>query len=139
MKRIFSLVIAVMAVLSAVSCGNKSKLNGYWKFDTVNGEKVVTVEKPAFLAFENGRVHGCLGVNLVHGYYEVEFSEIDMDDLGMTMMMGLPEDAVVESKIQAALKAVETYKIKGDTLTLYGDNRLVLLTLVKSAEPITVI
>ena len=106
-------------------------------FDTVNGEKVVTSEKTPFIEFNEaeGRVHGCLGVNIVNGGYTLDGNNLTFSQLASTMMAGLPADMEVESKLGAALGTVASVEVKGDVMSLKDAEGNVVLTLVRTEAP----
>ena len=122
----------------AYACSSPVELGGAdWVFDTVNGEKVVTSEKTPFLQFnvEEGRVHGCLGVNIVNGGYTLDGNKLSFSKLASTMMAGLPADMEVESKLGAALDTVASVEVKGETMSLKDAEGKVVLTLVRTETP----
>lgn len=124
----------MLASLLAFSCKEKLSVAGDWKIDTVGGEKVTTLEKEAFLSFDENenRVHGCLGVNTVNGAYTVDGNKISIGELAMTMMAGLPQDMDTENKLRNALISVTSVKAKGaGKLILMDDSGAAVMTLVR--------
>ena len=93
--KIKAIMAMAAACCMAFSCSSPVELGGAeWVFDTVNGEKVVTSEKTPFIEFNEaeGRVHGCLGVNIVNGGYTLDGNNLTFSQLASTMMAGLPAD-----------------------------------------------
>lgn len=136
----FKAIIAMAAACCmAFSCSSPVVLGGSdWVFDTACGEKVVTSEKTPFIRFDEaeGRVHGCLGVNIVNGSYTLDGKNLTFSQMASTMMAGLPSDMDVESKLGAALGTVASVEVKGETMSLKDAEGNVVLTLVKSETPV---
>lgn len=130
MKKLFAMTLIVAAGLLAWAC-KPDTLNGEWKIDAVNGETVTTVEKTPFLQFDEAesRVHGCFGVNTVNGSYTFDNGKLDIGNLMMTMMAGVPQDMEVENKVRAAMGTVVAAKIKGDKLALLDAEGAEVVTL----------
>lgn len=130
MKKLFAMTLIVAAGLLAWAC-KPGTLNGEWKIDAVNGETVTTVEKTPFLQFDEAesRVHGCFGVNTVNGSYTFDNGKLDIGNLMMTMMAGVPQDMEVENKVRAAMGTVVAAKIKGDKLALLDAEGAEVVTL----------
>ena len=127
-------VAAFVAASAMVSCTSKQVcLDGAWEVKTVGGVEVKTSEKAPVIAFnsEEGKTHGCLGVNLFHGAYTFEDGKLTFGNLGMTMMAGPEADMAVESSLQAALEACRSAKVKGDTLYFYDESGSELASLKK--------
>ena len=127
-------VAAFVAASAMVSCTSKQVcLDGAWEVKTVGGVEVKTSEKAPVIAFnsEEGKTHGCLGVNLFHGAYTFEDGKLTFGNLGMTMMAGPEADMAVESSLQAALEACRSAKVKGDTLYFYDESGAELASLKK--------
>lgn len=126
------------ACCMAFSCSSPVELGGAdWVFESVNGEKVETSEKTPFLQFDEteGRVHGCLGVNIVNGGYTLDGDKLTFSQLASTMMAGLPSDMEVESKLGAALGTVASVEVKGEVMSLKDAEGKVVLTLVRTETP----
>ena len=136
MKKAVTFLAAAVAMFSMASCSGNRSIDGHWDFKTLNGEEVVTTEKTPFLEFdgESGRVHGCLGVNIVNGSYTFEDGKLTLGNLGMTMMAGLPEDMAVESALGDALKLARGAKVSSDKLSITDAEGEVILTLERSQE-----
>ena len=136
MKKAVTFLAAAAAMFSMASCSGNRSIDGHWDFKTLNGEEVVTTEKTPFLEFdsESGRVHGCLGVNIVNGSYTFEDGKLTLGNLGMTMMAGLPEDMAVESALGDALKLARGAKVSSDKLSITDAEGEVILTLERSQE-----
>lgn len=137
--KIKAFIAMAAACCMAFSCNSPVELGGAdWVFDTVNGEKVMTSEKTPFIEFSetDGRVHGCLGVNIVNGSYTLDGNKLTFSQMASTMMAGLPADMEVEGKIGAALGTVASVEIKGETMSLKDSEGNVVLTLVKSDTPV---
>lgn len=136
MKKAVTFLAAAAAMFSMASCSGNRSIDGHWDFKTMNGEEVVTTEKTPFLEFdsESGRVHGCLGVNIVNGSYTFEDGKLTLGNLGMTMMAGLPEDMAVESALGDALKLARGAKVSSDKLSITDAEGEVILTLERGQE-----
>lgn len=133
--RISKLFVAAFVAASAmVSCTSKQVcLDGGWEVKTVGGVEVSTSEKAPVIAFnsEEGKTHGCLGVNLFHGAYTFEDGKLTFGNLGMTMMAGPEADMAVEYSLQAALEACRSAKVKDDMLYFYDESGKELVSLKK--------
>lgn len=136
MKKAVTFLAAAAAMFSMASCSGNQSIDGHWDFKTLNGEEVVTTEKTPFFEFddESGRVHGCLGINIVNGSYTFEDGKLTLGNLGMTMMAGLPEDMAVESALGDALKLARGAKVSSDKLSITDAEGEVILTLERSQE-----
>lgn len=129
-----------MVLLSAgilVSCSmNIKELEGKWRVATIGDKEVVTSEKEPFISFDvtEGNIHGCLGVNLVKGSFTFENGKLSFGNMGMTMMMGAPEDMEVENSMTRILEETAKVEVSGNTLTLMDASGTTLATLARAAE-----
>ena len=129
-----------MVLLSAgilASCSmNIKELEGKWRVATIGDKEVVTSEKEPFISFDvtEGSIHGCLGVNLVKGSFTFENGKLSFGNMGMTMMMGAPEDMEVENSMTRILEETAKVEVSGNTLTLMDASGTTLATLARAAE-----
>lgn len=132
MKKI--LISLIFTAMAAVSCNNKTDINGDWKITSIGGEKITLSEAGPSLSFdkETGRIHGYTGVNIVNGEYELDGRRLSLKGLGTTMMAGPEEDMELERKITGSFEKISTVKQSADGgLTLYDSEGNALMTLVR--------
>ena len=99
MKVLNHVVAALAASVLLVSCASQSgSLSGKWIVNDVDGKGVSECEATPYLSFDEqeGRVNGCLGINLLIGSYSYKNGSLTFSNMGSTMMAGSPEDADIE-------------------------------------------
>ncbi len=103
-----------------------AQLNGEWNITLVDGKKPDSKVTP-WIGFDiaEKRIYGNLGVNHVIGTLDTEAKPgmIDLSQLGLTRMMGAPEDMEVENRVTEALGKVISYRVTdhGNRVDLYDE------------------
>ncbi len=101
-----------------------AQLGGEWNITLVDGMKPANKVTP-WIGFDiaEKRIYGNLGVNHVIGTLDTEAKPgmIDLSQLGLTRMMGAPEDMEVENRVTEALGKVISYRVTdhGNRVDLY--------------------
>ena len=133
MKKVFNLLVAVMAVFVMVSCNEKKSLealNGEWSVVTI-GEMAVPDSVDAFMGFNVAEqlIYGSTGCNQLTGAMpaEVNPETLMFGAMGSTRMMCA--DMTVEDAMLPALGQVVDFKVEGDNLYLLGADGATLLSL----------
>ena len=113
---------------TCATMADESLRDTYWKLVEVAGDPVATPEGQReahmVLASEGSAVQGHAGCNRFSGSYESEDSQLSFGPLAATMMACL-EGMDTEKAFLAALDRADRYEIKGETMTLYGDDEVV--------------
>lgn len=122
MKKVFNLLVAVMAVFVMVSCNEKKSLevlNGEWSVVTI-GEMAVPDSVDAFMGFNVAEqlIYGSTGCNQLTGAMpaEVNPETLMFGAMGSTRMMCA--DMTVEDAMLPALGQVVDFKVDGTSLYL---------------------
>lgn len=122
MKKVFSLLVVVMAVLVMASCNEKGSLNvlnGEWNVVAI-GEMVVPDSVDAFMGFNIAEqlIYGSTGCNQLTGAMPVEINPetLMFAAMGSTRMMCA--DMTVEDAMLPALGLVVDFKVDGESLYL---------------------
>lgn len=122
MKKVTSLLVAVMAVFVMASCNEKKTfdaLNGEWSVVAI-GEMAVPDSVDAFMGFNiaENLIYGSTGCNQLTGALPAEVSpEVQMfAAMGSTRMMCA--DMTIEDAMLPALGAVVDFKVDGSSLYL---------------------
>ena len=134
MKVLNHVVAALAASVLLVSCASQSgSLSGKWIVNDVDGKGVSECETTPYLSFDEqeGRVNGCLGINLLIGSYSYKNGSLTFSNMGSTMA-GSPEDADIERALSDALEHTAKASIDGDKLSLCDKSGKVLVTLTKA-------
>ncbi len=103
-----------------------AQLGGEWNITLVDGMKPANKVTP-WIGFDiaEKRIYGNLGVNHVIGTLDTEAKPgiIDLSQLGLTRMMGAPEDMEVENRVTEALGKVISYRVTdhGNRVDLYDE------------------
>lgn len=129
MKKWFLMAGAVAALCTA--CAKRgdtiAQLNGEWVITLVDGMKPDGKVNP-WIGFDiaQKRLYGNLGVNHVVGTLDTEVKPgmIDFSQLGLTRMMGSPEEMEVEKQVAEALGKVIAYRVTdhGGRVYMYDDH-----------------
>ena len=103
---------------------------------SIDNESVTTIEREAFIEFNTveGKIHGCLGVNLVNGAFTFDNGNLKFENMGMTMMMGPAEDMDVERSMIKVLDETAKVKVNGNTLFLMDASGNQLASLERATE-----
>ncbi len=116
-----------------------AQLNGEWSITLVDGKKPDSKVVP-WIGFDiaEKRVYGNLGVNHVIGTLDTEAKPgmIDLSQLGLTRMMGAPEDMEVENRVTEALGKVISYRVTdhGNRVDLYNERGTRVLELQRRTD-----
>ena len=135
MKVLNHVVAALAASVLLVSCASQSgSLSGKWIVNDVDGKDVSECETTPYLSLDEqeGRVNGCLGINLLIGSYSYKNGSLTFSNMGSTMMAGSPEDADIERALSDALEHTAKASIDGDKLSLCDKSGKILVTLTKA-------
>lgn len=91
-----------------------------WKLVSYSGKPAITGVDTSLVFGEDGNVNGNVGCNSFSGNYEAAGSEISFDQMLTTMMAC--EDTIMEqeSGVLSALNGTLTFKVDGNTLTLFA-------------------
>ena len=130
-------IMMAAAALAAAACNEQEVKSpaGQWKIVAADGEMVQTEENTPYIVFgEDGKMHGCLGVNLANGEYKLRGDRFKIGNMGMTMMAGAPQDMAVEDKVRGALNEVERISYSADTLKLSDSKGNVRLAMVPATD-----
>lgn len=122
MKKVFSLLVVVMAVLVMASCNEEKSLNvlnGEWNVVAI-GEMVVPDSVDVFMGFNIAEqlIYGSTGCNQLTGAMPVEINPetLMFAAMGSTRMMCA--DMTVEDAMLPALGLVVDFKVDGENLYL---------------------
>ena len=132
---LFAVMLATVGLLSSCSMDVK-ELEGKWLVKSIENESVTTVEREAFIEFDTaeGKIHGCLGVNLVNGSFTFDKGNLKFGNMGMTMMMGPAEDMEIERSMIKVLDETAKVKVNGTTLFLMDASGNQLASLERATE-----
>ena len=132
---LFAVVLTTVGLLSSCSMDVK-ELEGKWLVKSIDNESVTTVEREAFIEFNTveGKIHGCLGVNLVNGSFTFDNGNLKFGNMGMTMMMGPAEDMEIERSMIKVLDETAKVKVNGTTLFLMDASGNELASLEHATE-----
>ncbi len=99
-----------------------SLTNTYWKLTVLNSKAVPHTKnnrREAHMILSNGRVRGNSGCNGMGGAYTLDGDKLSFSDKGM-MMTRMFCKGSVEQEFLKAMKAMQSYKIKGEYLEIFG-------------------
>lgn len=132
---LFAVVLTTVGLLSSCSMDVK-ELEGKWLVKSIDNESITTVEREAFIEFNTveGKIHGCLGVNLVNGSFTFDNGNLKFGNMGMTMMMGPAEDMEIERSMIKVLDETAKVKVNGTTLFLMDASGNQLASLERATE-----
>lgn len=97
--------------------------NTYWKAISLFDETIATPEgaRELFLQMrDQNRVRGFAGCNNFNGEYKQQDNQLTFDKVATTMMACVGTATDLEGQMHQALGASVSYKIVGDSLTLYN-------------------
>jgi len=104
-----------------------------WRLVELNGKAVPTDDPKAWATLQfdavNQRVTGSGGCNRISAQYEVTGDKLHFDPVAATRMMCPQPVMDTETAFLTALGSVTSYKIDGNTLSLFGTNGSVLAQL----------
>lgn len=119
-------------VLMTMRKHNLESLNGLWKFQTIEGEKVEGKGLNIFFDIPELSVHGNTGCNYFNGTIVIDPQKpnsISFSQMGVTMRMC--ENADLERTMLVALEETASYGLDGNKLILYDLSGKKLATLNK--------
>ena len=99
-----------------------------WTLTTLNGDKIETASPPT-MTFAHGKLSVFGGINRLIGSYALVRNTVTMSDLASTKMAGPPELMELEKNFAKALRAVDSFKVSGNELTLSADGKVVAVFL----------
>ncbi len=142
-KLILTACVATVFAALCAACVKRgdtiAQLNGEWNITLVDGKKPNSKVTP-WIGFDiaEKRIYGNLGVNHVIGTLDTEVKPgmIDLSQLGLTRMMGAPEDMEVENRVSEALGKVISYRVTdhGNRVNLYDERGTRVLELQRRTE-----
>ncbi|PYT01604.1 MAG: hypothetical protein DMF63_01795 [Acidobacteria bacterium] len=133
MKKIFLLIIILTAIGTATPAQSMSLDGRQWKLIEINGSRVG--DSAAYLQLDTnaGRFSGNAGCNRMFGSVEIEGRQIAFSNAATTRMACLDWNAQSNEKsLLDALKSVESFRQRGDTLELMNKRRV----LIKLVAPV---
>lgn len=116
----------------SITAPTAEQLSGEWTIVSVNGKTVGEREEMPYLAFDNGRLYGNNGCNVLNGSYSLADGKITFKQIATTMRFC--PDADFEHEINLALKEGSPVAIGIESLghesyiTLYGAGGHKMLT-----------
>lgn len=132
-KTLFSIAVVLMVVAlagctSAAGAPSGGTLTGQvWALTDLAGKAPLQDTGITIQFGTDGTVSGSSGCNQYSGTYTASGSSLTIDTpLASTMMMCAEPVMVQETAYQTALAGVKTYTVKGDKLTLFGLNNVVI-------------
>ena len=145
MKNFFLVLISTFFVFSCTATTNmgsgntgkaisvKDIANTSWKLTDISGEKVIPKKIGAVtLDITADKISGSAGVNRYFGSYDVNGTEVTINGVGSTKMMG-PDDLMkTEYKYLSVLQDVTSVELKDkNTLILKSDSDTLTFTKTK--------
>ena len=95
--------------------------NTKWELVSLNQKEIKKLDKIASINFEKeSKVFGTLGCNNFFGTYKVNSTNLEIGQVGSTMMMCL--DMSVENEYSKVLQNVKVYKMKENNLIFFDEN-----------------
>lgn len=112
-------ILAVFGFLTLLACCEKNQsLDGEYKMLKAPDEAQITI------GFEGSRYFGQSAINRYFGTFEKDGNHITFGPAGATMMAG-PENLMkIEHEYLQNLAKVNSFSLKGKTLTLSGPNNI---------------
>ncbi|MGL4392360.1 MAG: META domain-containing protein [Fusobacteriaceae bacterium] len=126
MKKILALILFTTFFVLMGCSSTLPKDNGVGfvnkKFENVSPYKKLDMS----ISFSENRVFGRSGLNNYSGTYQKVGDTIKVSLISVTRMAGTPEEMEAEKVFLAVLSKCKKVEISGTTLTLYGENNVVL-------------
>lgn len=130
-SNIFLTIFVSVLSLVLISCSSTKGLevskvsqdleNIKWELVSLNQKEIKKLNKIASINFEkDNKVFGNLGCNNFFGTYKVNSTNLEIGQVGSTMMMCL--DMSVENEYSKVLQNVKSYKIKENDLMFFDEN-----------------
>ncbi|QKF74206.1 META domain-containing protein [Aliarcobacter faecis] len=128
---IFLTIFVSVLSLVLISCSSTKGLevskvsqnleNTKWELVSLNQKEIKKLDKIASINFEkDNKVFGNLGCNNFFGTYKVNSTNLEIGQVGSTMMMCL--DMSVENEYSKVLQNVKGYKMKENNLIFFDEN-----------------
>lgn len=134
MKKLSYLFI-VFTLFLLVGCDNSKKLLGNWNTVAliIDGQEHDVIESNIKFGFDDGffMAKGCAGENLYTADVEIDGKSIYVTNMRNTGFMGTPDYMEFENLFFEAFLNSDSYKISGDTLTIYNSWKNMELKLKK--------
>lgn len=123
---LFGLTLISMATIAQNnSLPDGSLQNTRWKLTALTGlDTLPTLRKEAWIQFtlQENRFRGYTGLNNMSGTYNLKKgATVTLGPIATTRMAGPEPMMKVENRLLQALSSFDTYKITGDTLTLFKE------------------
>ncbi len=130
-SNIFLTIFVSVLSLVLISCSSTKGLevskvsqnleNTKWELVSLNQKEIKKLDKIASINFEkDNKVFGNLGCNNFFGTYKVNSTNLEIGQVGSTMMMCL--DMSVENEYSKVLQNVKSYKMKENNLIFFDEN-----------------
>ena len=130
-SNIFLTIFVSVLSLVLISCSSTKGLevskvsqdleNTKWELVSLNQKEIKKLDKIASINFEKeSKVFGTLGCNNFFGTYKVNSTNLEIGQVGSTMMMCL--DMSVENEYSKVLQNVKVYKMKENNLIFFDEN-----------------
>lgn len=130
-SNIFLTIFVSVLSLVLISCSSTKGLevskvsqnleNTKWELVSLNQKEIKKLDKIASINFEkDNKVFGNLGCNNFFGTYKVNSTNLEIGQVGSTMMMCL--DMSVENEYSKVLQNVKSYKMKENNLMFFDEN-----------------
>lgn len=99
-----------------------------WMLESIKTNKIGKVEQQPFIVFDSGKgtAGGNTGCNIFSGSYRVKGSQIRINKEIATMRACVEDRTNLEQRFSDALAEVDRFDVKGNTLSLYKGNALIL-------------
>jgi len=95
-----------------------------WRLTKLNGDKIDTNSPPTMM-FAHGKLLVFGGINRLTGSYALVRNTVTMSDLASTKMAGPPDLMELENNFAKTLRAVDSFKVSGNELTLSSGGKVV--------------
>lgn len=132
MRKIITLICALIAGLAVLSSCAHQELNGKWKVLSIDQVEIgpdIFNEATLEINLGKGEYYGVSGVNYLSGKVLIDKDKIDFQDGPMTRMAADPHSMEVESAYVRALLGAEAYSFENGKLLLKDGNGNTLMVL----------
>jgi heat shock protein HslJ len=124
------LLFGVLFISPLFACTAQKEVlapSGEWVLKNLFDEDVSTLQKPLTLKLDTAenRASGFAGCNQYFSTFSVKSSSIKFTGTGSTKMF-CQETMATEMKFMTALEQVKSFKIKGNSLLLLADDKIIL-------------
>lgn len=128
-KKMMVILLCVVWLFALAGCrGSSADLAGEWFLQELNGAQPVPGTNVT-MQFEPESVGGSAGCNSYGGQYVVRGQGIEFSEMAMTLMACMDEAVnQQEADFFTALSRVSGWEVSGDTLTLTGEETIVVFS-----------